>query len=240
MLDSNTKILDSVGVLRVFVRRWKLFVLVFGLSAVIGGIGIAYKSPDSSSAPKIQYAFSFTVKDADLGSAKIPNKQTLQLAIINAKEAITSIKDIQIIEPNYDYGQFWAIFEARSQSEAKEIYTDFKHQITQSKEILAYKKELENLSKFISFPNEKQLLYRGNVYEARIKDIIENGVIFFSELSPANDVYITRGNIGLRAENKRVSPRFMIILLCASSFILGSLAVFIAEFITRHKKAIVS
>ena len=244
----SKSVLDSIGILRVFVRRYKLFLAVF-LPIMIAGVAfIIYKQQSNSSqfigTPKDEYIFSFMPKAFD--GSLVPNKHFINQAIVVATQRIIErdepiasiIKSWQVVVPQGDFGRFQVMFAASSAQEAQMVYERFMDELNATNEIKTYNDYVASLSQFVSFPKGEELLRRGNVYESKIKELLENGVLLFSEPSLVRNVYLTSSSIGNKSMQEKFSPRFPFILLLASAFICGCLAVFIAEFIKQNSKAL--
>lgn len=249
---------SSVSVLRLFVKRWRLFISVFFVVIGLGGVFfIATSSKDNSK--KSQYIFSIQAKQMLVGG--IPSR-ILTLAINTAIQDIVRSDANQSIRQsveNFDVSigdVYWVLYEASDDREADEIFTLFVSKLDMQPTIKGYFEYYKNIKERFDanpkseFMEEAMQKYSSDsqtikdmqnfiINEEKGNEVLSSGqILLYTKPSFVKDLYITNAMMKVQKNFYNISIAKQIILLVTFGLILATLAVFVAEFWRENRDKI--
>ncbi|PAF48093.1 hypothetical protein BKH46_01925 [Helicobacter sp. 12S02634-8] len=256
MKDTAPKELDSREFLYLFVRHYKVMLIVF---IILMGLGIAFiqyqdtqnqKSHTQKTKQADHYLFSIQSKSLmiPLGDTRalLSNRvitQNLNLLKQNIKQtqvdsqAIQSIQNMEVTIPPSPQTPdiFWINIEAKDKALAQkyaDMITWYIQNSPQSASIKAYLKGIYDAYNQKT-PSNKQADFA--LLESQIQEILKNGVVIASELSKKQDGDIEDMVVWTNVSSQLTQTK-MWIFLVISAVMIAIFAAFVADFFSHYSR----
>lgn len=166
------------------------------------------------------------------------NLQTTSIGFISQEVSLAKVIDMRQILPNSEL--IFLVYQASSKIQAQAIFDTLKQEISAIQAIASYQQYYKDLlhsyKSTLSSNHNQQPQSTANI--AYLQDIAQNGLLLWID---PNEINKDKKDFGSLEQSKRIAgitPRRALVFVLLSALVLGSLGVFLLEFVRLNAKRI--